>query len=124
MKRQNSTFYFLTSNFSFHVIQLIAFIILTGSLLGIFFILYKKIPILSGLPKNGHHGFKKNEFILNIEKKIKYNYFHFFEKQMLLHKLLSKFRVWILKIERKVDVLLHGIRKKAQELDKEVKNVF
>jgi len=81
--------------------------------------LCKKIPLLVNLPKNGHHGLKKPEFIEKIQQKIKEQHFRFFEKQMLLHKILSKFRVWVLKIERKVGELLHGIRKKAQELDKE-----
>ena len=97
--------------------QLISFIIFIVSVLGIFFILYKKIPVLIQLPRDGSNGFKKPEFIFNIEKKIKERYFHFFEKQMLLHKILSKFRVWTLKIERKIGELLHGIRKKAQKLD-------
>ena len=73
------------------------------------------------LPENGHHGIKKHPRIVKIEKKIKDTWFRLFEKQMLLHKILSKSRIWILKTERKIDVLLHGIRKKAQELDKEVK---
>ncbi len=82
---------------------------------------YKKIPLLIGLPENGHHGFKKPEVIANLEKKIKDHHFHLFEKQMLLHTLLSKTKLWVLKAETKIDQLLHGIRKKAQELDKQVK---
>ncbi|MBI1866243.1 MAG: hypothetical protein HYS02_00550, partial [Candidatus Staskawiczbacteria bacterium] len=64
--------------------------------------------------------FKKHEFIVKKKKKINDAYFHLFSKQMLLHKILSKFRVLTLKIERKIDELLHGIRKKAQQIDKEV----
>lgn len=103
------------------MVQLIISIIFLVSLLGMLFILFRKIPVLIQLPQNGHHGFKKSEFVLNIEKKIKDSYFHLFSKQMLLHGILSKFRVWTLKIERKIGELLHGIRKKAQELDKKVK---
>lgn len=103
------------------MLQLIAFTIFTFSILGIVFILFRKIPVLIQLPQNGHHGFKKHEVILNIEKKVKDTYFHLFSKQMLLHRLLSKFRIWTLKIEAKIDTLLVGIRKKAQELDKQVK---
>lgn len=102
------------------MLQLIALLIFLTSLSGIIFILYKKIPVLLELSQNGHHGFEKPEFISNIEKKIKEHHFHFFEKQMLLHKLLSKTKIWILKTETKIDLLLNGIRKKAQELDKEV----
>ncbi|MDP3732918.1 MAG: hypothetical protein Q8Q91_00100 [Candidatus Daviesbacteria bacterium] len=99
------------------MVQLIVFIIFIASLAGVLFILLRKIPVLVRLPQNGSHGFKKNDFILNIEKKIKDTYFHFFQKQMLLHKVLSKFRLLTLKAERKIDESLHVIRKKAQELD-------
>lgn len=103
------------------MLQLIVFIIFIVSLVGVLFILFKKIPILLKLPQNGHHGFKKNEFILNIERRIKDAYFHFFAKQMLLHKILSKFRLLTLKAERKIGESLHIIRKKAQELDQQTK---
>lgn len=105
----------------FNMVQLIVFIIFIASLIGVFFIVLKKIPALVQLPQNGSSGFKKHEFILNIEKKIKDAYFHFFEKQMLLHKVLSKFRLLTLKAERKIDESLHIIRKKAQELDQKTK---
>ncbi len=103
------------------MIQLIAFIIFLISAAGFILILARKIPVLVQLPQNGHHGLKKHETIAQIEKKIKSLYFDFFHKQVWLQKLLSKFRVWVLKVERKVDVLLHGMRKKAQELDKRKK---
>ena len=102
--------------------QLIALIIFIFSVLGMVYILCKKIPVLTELPQNGHHGFEKPEFILNVEKTIKDRHFHFFKKQMLLHKLLSKLRVLILKVEKRIDIILGSIRKKAQELDKKVKN--
>ena len=100
------------------MVQLIAFIIFIVSLSGIVFILYRKIPALLQLPQNGHSGFKKPEFFVRIENKVKDGHFHFFQKQILLHKVLSKFRILALKIEAKIDGLLQGIRKNAQELDK------
>ena len=103
------------------MIQLIVFIIFIVSLLGVLFILLKQIPALVKLPQDGSHGFKKHAFIATLERKVKDSYFHFFEKQMLLHKILSKFRLLALKTERKMDELLHGIRKKAQELDQQTK---
>lgn len=99
----------------------IVFAIFAISILGLIFVLARKIPALLALPKNGHHGIKKHRVIVKLEKKIKDKYFHFVEKQMLLHRLLSKSRIVILKIERWIDVALHGIRKKAQELDKRKK---
>ena len=83
--------------------------------------LLKKTPALTSLPKNGHHGIKKHKIILNIEKKIKDTHFNLFEKQLWLHKFLSWAKVWILKIETEIDHLLSGLRKKAQQLDKEGK---
>lgn len=103
------------------MIQLIALIIFTISLGGILFILARKMPLLVQLPQNGNSGLKKPEFVVKVQKTIKAHHFHFFEKQMLLHTLLSKLRIWTLKVERKIDNLLHGIRKKAQELDKQAK---
>ncbi|OGZ65827.1 MAG: hypothetical protein A3C50_01050 [Candidatus Staskawiczbacteria bacterium RIFCSPHIGHO2_02_FULL_43_16] len=91
------------------------------SVLGVAFILFRKIPVLVQLPQNGHHGIKKPQLIANIEKTLKAHHFHFFEKQMLLQKLLSKSRILILKAERWIDVALRGIRKKAQELDEKKK---
>jgi len=103
------------------MMQIIFLVIFLISLFGLAFVLYKKIPMLVTLPRNGHHGFKKPEFISKIEKRVKDTHFHFFEKQMLLHKLLSKLRIWVLKTERKIGEALYGIRKKAQQLDKEVR---
>jgi len=103
------------------VIQLIAFIIFLVSFLGIVFVLYKKAPALARLPQRGHHGFKKSRFIMRIEKKIQDVHFRIFSKQVWLHKLLSWVKVWTLKVETRIDTLLHRIRKKAQQLDREVK---
>jgi len=79
------------------------------------------MPVLATLPKNGHHGFKKHAFIVRIEKRAKELHFDFFHKQVWLHKLLSFIKVLTLKVETKIDHLLRALRKKAQELDKELK---
>ena len=100
------------------MIELISFIIFLVSITAIAFILFKKIPVLISLPENGHHGFKKHELVVKVETKIKETYFHWFSKKMLLHRILSRFRLWVLKLEKKTDELLHGIRKNAQELEK------
>ena len=79
--------------------------------------LARKIPVLNSLPQNGSIGIKKHHIILDIENRIK-EILVSFEKQIFLHKLLSKLKVIILKIETKIDALLHGIRRKAQQIDK------
>ncbi|MEK7540903.1 MAG: hypothetical protein AAB529_01535 [Patescibacteria group bacterium] len=103
------------------MIQLIATIIFLGSMLGIIFILYRKIPVLVELPKNGSHGLSKGKFIIRIENKVK-DIYALFSKQIILHKFLSWVKVMTLKTETKIDTLLHSIRKKAQKIDEELKD--
>ena len=103
------------------MVQLITFIIFLISASVVAVILYRKIPVLIELPQNGHHGIKKPELVMNVEKKVKDFHFHFFKKQILLQKILSFMKVLVLKIENKIDVLLHGVRKKTQEVVKETK---
>ncbi len=109
----------------FHVpcfmVELIAFIILILSIAGIIVILFRKVPTLASLPQNGSVGLKKPQVIVRVQKRIQDTHFHFFEKQMLLHKILSFVKIWTLKIEIRIDALLHRIRKNAQQLDKENK---
>jgi hypothetical protein len=99
------------------VIETIVLIIFVCSLVGVLFILARKIPNLNLLPHNGTTGIRKHQIILNVETKIK-NFFVFFEKQIFMHKFLSFVKVMTLKIETRIDVLLHKIRKKAQQVDK------
>ena len=103
------------------MIQLISFIIFIVSFCGLVLMLYVKIPAIANLPKNGHHGIRKPKVFKKIEKKIKDTHFHVFKKQVFLHKLLSKTKIWILKTETKIDKLLHRIRKNVQELEKKKK---
>ena len=103
------------------MIILVSFIVFIISAAAVVMIVYKKMPALAELPHDGHHGFKKPEVVAKLQKKITEHHFHFFKKQMLLHKILSKTRILILKLERRIDVMLHGIRKNAQELDKKMR---
>ena len=80
-------------------------------------ILVRKIPVLNSLPQNGSAGIREHHIILDIENKIK-NVFVFFEKQIFMHKFLSWVKIMTLKIETRVDHLLHKLRKKAQQVDK------
>jgi hypothetical protein len=87
---------------------------------GILLILIRKAPVLVTLPQNGTTGIKKHRLISDVENKIK-GIFLFFEKQILLHKLLSWVKVMTLRVETRIDTLLHRIRKKAQKIDQELK---
>lgn len=93
------------------IIALIIFILSAGV---IAFMLAKKIPVLNKLPQNGTTGIKEHRIFRNIEEKVK-NILIAFEKQIWLHKLLSWAKVLVLKIETKIDHLLHSLRRKAKE---------
>ncbi|TSC94471.1 MAG: hypothetical protein CEN87_440 [Parcubacteria group bacterium Licking1014_1] len=103
------------------MIEIIAIIIFIISFGGILFILVRKIPVLVELPQNSGSGFKKGKIILKTEESIK-DFFNLFKKQIILHKLLSWVKCLTLKIETKIDNLLHKIRKKTQQIDNELKN--
>ncbi|MBI2054041.1 MAG: hypothetical protein HYT36_01785 [Candidatus Staskawiczbacteria bacterium] len=100
------------------MVELIALIIFIFSLGGILFILANKIPILAELPQNGGN-FGRSKIVLALEEKVKEIYL-LFKKQIILHKFLSWVKCLTLRIETKIDSLLHKIRKKAQQIDKEV----
>ena len=102
------------------IIESVIAIIFILSFGGVVFILVKKVPTLNTLPQNGTTGIKKHHYILKFENKIK-DILISIEKQVLLHKILSWVKVITLKIEVKVDKLLHTIRRKAQQVDKDRK---
>jgi len=101
-------------------IELIFLIIFIFSFAGVLFILARKVSVLNSLPQTGITGIRKHHIILDVENRIK-EILISFEKQVLFHKLLSKIKVITLRIETKIDIMLHKIRKKAQEVDKKAK---
>ncbi|MEK7080285.1 MAG: hypothetical protein AAB925_00430 [Patescibacteria group bacterium] len=103
------------------MLELIFSVIFIISFGGVLLILARKIPALITLPQNGRTGIKKHRLILDVEEKIK-EAFIYFEKQILLHKLLSWVKCLTLKAETRIDHLLHSIRKKAQQVDKNLKD--
>lgn len=99
------------------IIESIILIIFVVSFGGATLILVRKIPALNSLSQNGSTGIKNHQIILDIENKIK-EILLSFEKQIFWHKFLSLVKCMTLKIETRIDVLLHKIRKKAQQVDK------
>ena len=93
------------------MLTLIIFLIFILSLSGVIFILVRKIPALNSLPQNANTGIRNHHIVLKIENRIK-NVSVLFEKQIFLHKLLSWIKVMTLKIEIRVDHLLHRLRQK------------
>jgi fructose-specific phosphotransferase system component IIB len=103
------------------MIELIFLIIFIISLGGIILISLRKMPVLVKLPQNGKIGIREHHVVSNIENRIK-NIFVYFEKQIFLHKFLSWVKIMTLKTENKIDTHLHRIRKKAQKMDRELKD--
>ena len=103
------------------MVQLIATIVFLTSALAIVFILYRKVPALVKLPQNGKTGIREYYIVSNIEDKIK-DIFLSFKKQIILHKFLSWVKIVTLKTETKIDTYLHRIRKRAQRIDKDLKD--
>ena len=93
------------------LIESIFLAIFICSLGGVIFILNRKLPELNSLPQNGSAVIREHHVILNIQNRIRKT-FVFFENQILFHKFLSWIKVMTLKIETRVDKLLHNIRKK------------
>ncbi len=81
--------------------------------------LARKIPVLATLPQNGGSKGRKNKFILSIENRVQ-KISVFFEKQIFLHKFLLWIKIIVVKIETKIDSLLHKVRRRAQEVSKKL----
>ena len=93
------------------IVEYIILAIFVVSLVGVLFILGRKVPALNSLPQNGTTGIKKHQYILDAEHKIK-EIFVAFEKQIWLQKFLSWVKCMTLKIETQVDHMLRKIRQK------------
>lgn len=99
-----------------------ATIVFFGSLLGLAAILFRKIPLLVELPETPKKfSFKKA--ILEFKTKIKtLNPFKDFSSEIFLQKILSRIRIFVLRIENKIASSLQklrerSLRKKAKEND-------
>ncbi len=101
------------------IIASVIFSIFVISLGGLIFILARKISVLVVLPQDGSVKGYKGKFMLAVESKAK-EFFIFFEKQIFLHKFLLWIKIMVVKVETKIDQLLHKVRRRAQEVNKKV----
>lgn len=95
-----------------YMFEIFFIIILLGSLIGIGIMMLIKIPVLVELtPEENQVG-----FFGRMKQKIKtHGALRFFSGELLLHTLLSKFRVLTLKTENKTSTLLTNLRQKSIE---------
>jgi hypothetical protein len=78
------------------------------------FIAWRKIPELMELPANGKIGVQKPKFISILEKRFS-KISSIFQNRVILHKILFSVKLIVSKIEHKIDIWLHSIRKSAQK---------
>lgn len=99
------------------MIELIATIILVGSLLGMAVILFRKIPVLVKLPDYNSSNTLVSlpvKWCKNLKEKIKnISVFKSFSSEIFLQKILSKIRVLSLRVENKIASRLQKLREKA-----------
>jgi len=96
--------------------ELIAAIILIIGLIGVAVIIFRKIPVLVGLPLQ---EIEKSRVLGELKDKIRNNgTLESFSGEILLQKLLSKIRVLTLKTDKKTDSWLTKLRQRSLEKKK------
>lgn len=94
--------------------EIIAVTILFGSLLGIGVIIYRKIPILVGLPENLPR--EGEPIVLKLKKKIKELHpFKNFSYEIFLQKMISKIRILSLKTDNQTFSWLQKLKEKTKK---------
>lgn len=95
--------------------EVIAQIVLIGSLIGMGVILFRKIPQIAELPETPAE-FNLKENLLKLKEKIKiFRYFRLPPYEILLQKVLSKVRILSLKTDNKTSSWLQKLREKSQK---------
>lgn len=102
------------------ILEILAKIVLIGSLIGMFVIFFKKAPLLAGLPKTTSVFEKKGNIWLILFRKLKERlknlpFLRDFASEIFLQKILSRFRVLTLKIESQTGQWLEFLRKRSRE---------
>ncbi len=91
-------------------------IILILSSLAILGLVFRKLPVLAGLPQASEKGFDLKPILLKAGEKIKaLPFLKNFSFEMLLQKVLSRVRVLTMKTENKTFTWLSQLRKRAQD---------
>ena len=95
-------------------LELIAFLILISSFLGMLTLIYRKIPILLELPEVIEKPLKESAWT-KLKAKIKnFPILKSFSSEIFLQKLLSKIRILTLKTDNKTFSWLKKLRQKAK----------
>ena len=98
------------------ILGLLAKIVLFGSLIGMLVIFFRKAPVLADLPKTTSvFETRKRTLAVLLEKLKNLPFLKNFSLEMTLQKILSKFRVFTLKIENRTGHWLEILRARAKK---------
>ena len=102
------------------VLEILAKIVLVGSLIGMLVIFFKKVPLLADMPKTTSVFEKRGNAWLILFRKLKEKlknlpFLKGFSSGIFLQKILSSFRVFALKLENKTGQWLEILRKRSRE---------
>ena len=95
--------------------EIISIIVLSGSLLAILTIIFRKIPILAELPEISEGRSKENIFLRLKNKVLNLSFFKSFSFEIFLQKILSKIRILTLKTDNQTSNWLQRLRERAQK---------
>lgn len=97
------------------ILGIIVKIIFGASLIGMLVIFYRKTPLLANLPKTSPVFETKKKALTNFLETIKEKIKSHFPFEILLQKILSKVRVFTLRIENRISGWLESLRTRAKK---------
>ncbi|MBI4359125.1 MAG: hypothetical protein HY577_00855 [Candidatus Nealsonbacteria bacterium] len=102
------------------VLEVLAKIIFLGSLTGMLVIFFRKAPLLASLPKTTPVFEKREGAWLFLFRKLKEKlkdlpFLKDFSPEMFLQRILSRIRIFTLKLESKTGQWLEALRKRSQK---------
>ncbi|MDP2926955.1 MAG: hypothetical protein Q8N65_02375 [bacterium] len=102
------------------ILEIIAKIVLVGSLIGMLVIFFRKVPLLADMPKTTSVFEKRGNAWLILFRKLKEKlknlpFLKDFSSEIFLQKILSSFRVFALRLENKTAQWLEILRKRSRE---------
>ena len=97
------------------IVESIILSIFVVSLGIVMLMLIHKLPAVFSLPQNGQPKIQDHKIFFHLKERAK-NVLLAFEKQVFLHKALSWVKIMTIRLETKIDRLLHKIRRRNQKM--------
>ncbi len=94
------------------MLEIIAIIIFFTSITGILILLFRKIPVLTGFPGTFENSARES-FIFKFKNNIRERFTRE-KKNKFFQKTLSRIKILVLKLEKKIDNSLQKLRKESK----------